>query len=91
MSTTTQAPIAPVETDEDVNLLEYVNRSGDVKLEWRRSAEVEVGEARATFDRLAAAGYLAYKLNKDGTRGEVIRAFDATAKRIVMVPQTVGG
>lgn len=72
--------------------LEITDHTGDTKIEWNKNVEAEVEAARETFSRMKENHkYLAYKCRRDGSRGEVIRAFDPDAERIVMVPQTQGG
>jgi hypothetical protein len=72
--------------------LEITDNSGDTKIEWNKNVAAEVDAARETFSRMKEQHkYLAYRLRRDGTQGEVIRSFDPDAERIVMVPQTVGG
>lgn len=73
------------------NKLEILDHTGDTKMEWNPAVQAEVDAAQATFDSLKAKGYLAYKLDRDGSRGEVLRSFDAQAERIVMNPQMQGG
>jgi predicted acetyltransferase len=65
---------------------------GDLKVHWDQNNEYEVAAARLIFDDMKAKGYLAYKLDHEGANtGEVIRAFDPDAERIIMSPQPVGG
>lgn len=72
--------------------LEITDHTGDTKIEWNKNVPAEVEAARETFSRMKEQHkYLAYKTRRDGTRGEVIRAFDPDAERIIMVPQTQGG
>jgi hypothetical protein len=68
-----------------------LDKSGDTRIEWNRSREIEVDAARRTFDSLREKGYMAYKLTGTGARGEVIREFDPSAEKIVMAPQMAGG
>lgn len=72
--------------------LEITDHTGDTKIEWNKNVAAEVEAARETFSRMKENHkYLAYKVRRDGSQGEVIRAFDPDAERIVMVPQTQGG
>lgn len=72
-------------------MLEVLDHTGDTKLEWNPRVQAEVDVARGMFDGLKAKGYLAYKLDRNGEKGEVIRTFDPDAERIVMNPQMQGG
>jgi hypothetical protein len=65
--------------------------SGDTKKIWDKSNEDEVEDARASYDRLKKKGYLAFSVNKDGSKGEQMTEFDPDAERMIMVPQMQGG
>jgi hypothetical protein len=58
---------------------------------WNPENQEEVDAAKTTFQRLKKKGYLAYQVDEKGKKGEVMRAFDPTAGRIIMSPQLVGG
>lgn len=68
-----------------------MDESGDTRLQWNKGNRTEVTAAKARFDMLKARGYLAYRVNATGGQGEVLDEFDASAQRIIMVPQMVGG
>jgi hypothetical protein len=84
MTTTESAP--PAE-----HTLHVLDSSGDTRTIWNPGNQAEVDAAKATFNRLKKAGYLAYSVDEDGEKGEVIRTFDPQAGRIIMSPQLVGG
>lgn len=71
--------------------LAVMDRSGDMKVEWSAGNEAEVDHARQTFDAMKKKGYAAFKTQGDGSRGEQIREFDASAESIVMAPAMQGG
>ena len=71
--------------------LAVMDRTGDTRIEWDAERPGEVEAARELFDKMKNKGYLAYTLDRSGTRGDVIRRFDPNAERIIMSPQTVGG
>lgn len=71
--------------------LHVMDRTGDTRIEWNPSSSDEVAMARKAFDEAKRKRYLTYKVGADGTRGELLREFDATAERIICTPQTVGG
>lgn len=71
--------------------LSILDQSGDTRIEWDASNPVEVAAARAAFKVAKDKGYLAYKAEEGGGRGEVIRRFDPDAERIIMQPQNQGG
>lgn len=71
--------------------LRVMDRRGDTRLMWDTQRPVEVDQARKTFDEMKTKGYLAYKVNKKGEPGEVIRKFDPEAGKIIMAPPMAGG
>jgi hypothetical protein len=73
-----------------LSVLSVLDRdAGDTKLEWDVDNEAEVAAAKSHFLQLKGEGYLAYRVDADGN--EVIREFDASAPKIIMSPQLVGG
>lgn len=68
-----------------------MDETGDTRTMWDRDKLAEVEAAKAQFDALKAKGYLAYTVQDNGTKGEVIREFDPNAQAIIMSPQLVGG
>ena len=68
-----------------------IDRTGDTKVIWDSRNPDEVEAAKATFDRLRAKGYLAFKVEKNGDRGEVLREFDERAEKIILSPPFAGG
>lgn len=78
----------PTQTKSVMHIMDH---TGDTKVMWSADVPDEVSAAKNTFDDLKKKGYLAYTVNEDGGKGEVIRKFDKTAGRIIMAPQLVGG
>lgn len=74
-----------------MNELCVMDATGDTKRIWDPNNPDEVEDARASFDRLKKKGYVAYKVNEAGDKGEVIREFDASAGKIIMAPPMKGG
>lgn len=72
-------------------VMAVMNMTGDTKTVWDRTKPVEVEEARKTFDSFRGKGYMAYKVEGEGRRGEVISKFDANAERIIFAPPMRGG
>lgn len=68
-----------------------LDQTGDTKIIWDSDKAEEVDQARETFNKLKKKGYMAYKVNKKGEQGEVIREFDPDAEKMILAPQTVGG
>lgn len=75
----------------ELSTLCVLDETGDTRMQWDRTNHVEVAKAEARFKELRAKGYLAYKVNKKGDRGEVIDAFDPSAERIILHAQMIGG
>jgi hypothetical protein len=81
-----------METQEAVGReLIVLDASGDTKLVWDPSKAPEVAAARQMFTDMKKKGYLAYKVDRKGDKGEVLREFDEDAEKMIMAPQTVGG
>lgn len=74
-----------------VGELAILDRTGDTKLIWNSDKPAEVDNARRTFDDLKKKGYLAYSVNREGDKGEVLKKFDPHAERIIMSAPVVGG
>lgn len=68
-----------------------LDATGDTKIIWDPDKSAEVDHAKDTFDRFKAKGYMAYKVDRKGEKGEVMRAFDASAEKMILAPQMVGG
>jgi hypothetical protein len=71
--------------------LHVLDTTGDTKTTWNPHNADEVAVARDVFVRLKAKGYLAYRVEKGGDKGEVMREFDPLADKMILSPQTVGG
>ena len=79
------------ETETQKSELVVLDKTGDTKLMWSKGSDDEVEAARETFTRLRKKGYLAYKVKKDGEKGEQIHEFDEDAERIILAPPMRGG
>ena len=79
------------ETPTTKNLMEFMDLTGDTKVEWDPSSQAETAAAEAQFDVLTKKGYKAWRLSADGSQGESLNAFDPKAKRILLTPRMVGG
>lgn len=64
---------------------------GDFKITWDPDESDQVDMAQAAFEKAKKKGMAAYKVKKDGKKGELIRRFDAEAEAIIMAPALVGG
>ena len=81
--------LLPAETG--IGVLCLLNESGDTRVQWNRNNQGEVNAAKAEFNRLKAAGHLAYLVDSSGRKREVVDTFDPTAERLVLIPPSVGG
>lgn len=79
------------ETPTTKNLMQFMDLTGDTRVEWDPSSQAETAAAEAQFDVLTKKKYKAWKLNADGTQGDQLRSFDPSAKRILLTPHMVGG
>lgn len=68
-----------------------MDRTGDTKTIWDPNNPDEVEVARETFDKLRKKGYLIYRVNTIGNKGEQMLKFDAKAEKMIAVPPVVGG
>ena len=86
-------PVKEIESDTRVfGTLQIVDRTGDTRVSWNRSAVAEVENAQKMFDDLTKKGYLAYTIDPvDGGKAEQIKKFDPNAERIVLTPPLAGG
>ena len=71
--------------------LAVLDQTGDTKLMWDKSNQVEVDAAKDLFKKLKKKNYIAYTVKDDGTKGRVISEFDVNLERIIMAPHIVGG
>lgn len=72
--------------------MSVMDRSGDTKVIWDPARQEEVDAAKKTFDRLVKKSrYMAYRVDKGGDKGEVIREFDPSAEKLILAPPMVGG
>jgi hypothetical protein len=72
-------------------VLNVLDRTGDTRIEWTPGNEAEVEVARIAFDAAKAKGFLTYRCDEDGNKGEVIHEFDPAVAQIIAAPPTVGG
>jgi len=68
-----------------------LDKSGDVKMIWDGEKKKEVDAAKKMFDDMKKNGYLAYTVDREGEKGEVIFDFHPQAEKIIMTPQMQGG
>lgn len=73
-------------------MMQVMDPSGHTEVTWDSDVPAEVEVARAAFRQLTEdKGYQAFRVRNGGERGERMRTFDASAEKILMIPQLVGG
>lgn len=82
-----------LERTTEEHTLHITDATGDSRFMWDPSDPDSVAGARAHFDTAKARGMMAYAVDElSGERtGEVIRTFDETKGKIIMVHQLAGG
>jgi hypothetical protein len=82
----------PTQEDTEVATLHIMDSTGDTQISWNRNNPDEVGIARRAFEEATKIKkYFAYRIKRDGTKGEQIRTFDPDAEKIICAPAPVGG
>lgn len=74
-----------------MNELRVIDPTGDTKTIWDPSRPDEVENARETFRKLKAKGYIAYRVDQGGNKAEIMAEFDPQAGKVIMAPPVVGG
>lgn len=64
---------------------------GDVKTIWSKDNDDEIEAAREQFNKLKKKGYLAFKVKKDGDKGEMVDKFEEEAEKYILTPPVRGG
>ena len=64
---------------------------GDQKVIWDPTNSDETLAAKQMFESLSNKKFLAYKVNRTGGKGALIKKFDPKAGKIIMSPPIVGG
>lgn len=71
--------------------LMVLDQSGDTRLQWDHRNHDQVEAAKKRFAELKKKGYASFRVNKNGSQGEQIDAFNPLDDRVVMLPPLVGG
>lgn len=71
--------------------LAVMDQTGDTKYMWDKNSPDEVKQAEKTFNKFKKKNYIAYKVKRNGGKGEVINTFDPKAEKIIMSSPIVGG
>jgi hypothetical protein len=83
--------VIDIEVEPGRGVMARLDETGDTKVTWSRDNTAEIAIARAAFDSAKGQGMAAYRTRSDGSKGEVIGAFDPTAERIILAPALRGG
>lgn len=78
-------------TTLEKHTLSIADAGGDTRIMWDPRNKDEVKVAREAFNQGKSRGMLAYTVQDDGARGEVIREFDKSQAKIIMTRQLQGG
>lgn len=73
------------------NVMSVMGLEGDTKTIWDKDKPDEVDAAKIQFDALKKKGYLAFKVDDKGEKGELMREFDPNAQKVIMSPPVIGG
>lgn len=76
---------------EGKGIIEAMGANGDTKTIWDPNKPEEVEVAKASFDALKKKGYIAFKVDDSGNKGEIINTFDPQAGRVILAPPLAGG
>jgi hypothetical protein len=92
MTTTLNAEAAKVEAlPEGSHVLAILDASGDTRIIWDSDNEVEVANAKRTFDDFLKKGFRAFSVNRKGEKDKQIREFDESAEKMILAPALAGG
>ena len=83
--------IMDTEREPGQHVMATMNSSGDLKTLWSSDKPAEVDAARAQFQSMKIKGYMAYRVNRKGDKGEVMDKFDPEAEIIILAPALQGG
>ncbi len=71
--------------------MEILDATGHTRTTWDSDNETEVAAARSQYDTLTRKGYKAFRVKKDGSEGEPMKAFDPDAEKMILVPPVQAG
>jgi hypothetical protein len=68
-----------------------MDRKGDTRHEFDATDATAIALAKQRFEELTGLGFRAVALGKDGSPGELIRAFNPKVEQTLFIPQLQGG
>jgi phosphoribosylformimino-5-aminoimidazole carboxamide ribonucleotide (ProFAR) isomerase len=74
-----------------VGELNVLDQTGDLKTMWNKENPDEVEAARKQFEELKAKKFLSFDVDKDGSKGKMIKEFNPHAEKLIMTPPLGGG
>jgi hypothetical protein len=80
-----------LDSEDDVMEYEVLDSTGHTTHTWKRKNASSVTEARLLYDTLTKAGYLAARMTRSKTQGEMMTEFDPSAGRVMFIPPCAGG
>jgi ribosomal protein L19E len=66
-------------------------KEGDLKVIWDPEKQDEVEAAKDQFDKLIKKGYVAFRVDKDGSKGRKVTKFDEDYEMLILAPALKGG
>ena len=66
-------------------------KEGDLKVIWDPEKQDEVEAAKDQFDKLIKKGYVAFRVDKDGSKGKKVAKFDEDYEMLILAPALKGG
>ena len=64
---------------------------GDIRENWDSNKPEEVQHARETYEKLTKKNYVAFRVKKNGEKGEKMSKFDPDAELVIFAPMLAGG
>ena len=68
-----------------------MDQTGHTRHIWDASVPDEVAAVKQLFDSFIAKGYKAFRVKKDGSDGERMKAFEPDAERMILMKAIQGG
>ena len=87
----TSIPLPNEENRMSLGTMEVMGPEGDTKVVWDSNNASDTEAARDLFNTLKKKGYLAYSVEKGGSKGSVVRDFDPSAEKLILAPAVAGG
>jgi hypothetical protein len=73
------------------SVLVEMNGTGDEKIRWTKDDRESVRKAHERFSALKAKKFMAFRVVRGQSRGDMLDDFDPNAEVIIMTPPLAGG